>query len=51
MAVRIAVDVGGTFTDFYAMDDEKGHIWMAKVPSSPEDPSKGILFGVQLKRA
>jgi N-methylhydantoinase A len=47
MAMRIAVDVGGTFTDLYAVDDEKGHRWIAKVPSSPDDPSKGILSGVQ----
>ena len=47
MAVRIAVDVGGTFTDLYAVDDEKGQQWIAKVPSSPEDSSKGIVVGVQ----
>ena len=47
MAVRIAVDVGGTFTDLYAVDDEKGQQWIAKVPSSPEDSSKGIVAGVQ----
>jgi N-methylhydantoinase A len=47
MSVRIAVDVGGTFTDIYAVDEEKGRQWIAKVPSSPDDPSKGILSGVQ----
>ena len=47
MAVRIAVDVGGTFTDLYAVDDETGQQWITKVPSSPEDSSKGIVAGVQ----
>ncbi|MEW6267456.1 MAG: hydantoinase/oxoprolinase family protein [Thermodesulfobacteriota bacterium] len=47
MSVRIAVDVGGTFTDLYAVDDEQSREWIAKVPSSPEDSSKGILAGVR----
>ncbi len=47
MSVRIAVDVGGTFTDLYAIDDEKGEPFIAKVPTSPEDPSQGILAGVE----
>jgi N-methylhydantoinase A len=47
MAVRIAVDVGGTFTDLYAVDDQNGRQWIAKVPSSPEDPSVGIVSGVE----
>lgn len=46
MAVQIAVDVGGTFTDLYAMDDVEGKQWIVKVPSSPKDPSKGILEAI-----
>ncbi|MEW6107522.1 MAG: hydantoinase/oxoprolinase family protein, partial [Bacillota bacterium] len=46
MAVRVAADVGGTFTDLYAVDDERGLRWAAKVPSTPEDPSLGIVRGL-----
>ena len=44
---RIGVDVGGTFTDLVAVDD-LGKATLAKVPSTPEDPSIGVLDGLQL---
>jgi N-methylhydantoinase A len=44
---RIGIDVGGTFTDLVAVDDF-GKATMAKVPSTPEDPSVGVLDGLQL---
>ncbi len=39
---RIGVDVGGTFTDLLLADDT-GRTWVAKVPSVPADPSRGVL--------
>src|SRR5207248_3847637 len=42
---RIGVDVGGTFTDLVAVD-EGGLTTLAKVPSTPEDPSLGVLDGL-----
>ena len=42
---RIGVDVGGTFTDLVAID-EGGLTTLAKVPSTPEDPSLGVLKGL-----
>jgi N-methylhydantoinase A len=42
---RIGVDVGGTFTDLVAIDDG-GAATLAKVPSTPEDPSLGVLDGL-----
>src|SRR5947208_880420 len=42
---RIGVDVGGTFTDLVAID-EGGLTTLAKVPSTPEDPSLGVLEGL-----
>jgi N-methylhydantoinase A len=42
---RIGVDVGGTFTDLVAID-EAGATMLAKVPSTPEDPSLGVLDGL-----
>jgi N-methylhydantoinase A len=46
MAYRLGVDVGGTFTDFLLMNEETGEIHTAKVPSTPEDSSVGVLNGV-----
>src|SRR5207244_9445701 len=47
MMYRIGVDVGGTFTDLVAVDDF-GKATLAKVPSTPEDPSLGVLDGLKL---
>src|ERR1700730_3330272 len=44
---RIGVDVGGTFTDLVAVDD-CGNTSLAKVTSTPEDPSIGVLDGLKL---
>jgi N-methylhydantoinase A len=44
---RIGVDVGGTFTDFVAIDDD-GRAILAKTPSTPADPSIGVIEGLQL---
>src|SRR6516162_489260 len=44
---RIGIDVGGTFTDLVAVDDF-GRTTLAKVPSTPADPSIGALDGLQL---
>lgn len=43
---RIGVDVGGTFTDLVAVDDS-GNATLAKTPSTPEDPSTGVLVGLK----
>ena len=40
MALRIGIDVGGTFTDFLLMDDA-GLSRVGKVLSTPDDPSIG----------
>jgi N-methylhydantoinase A len=43
--VRIGIDVGGTFTDLVAVDAE-GRVTIAKVPSTPEDQSLGVMAGL-----
>jgi N-methylhydantoinase A len=45
-AVRVAVDVGGTFTDICVMDETSGAVEVAKVPSTA-DPIEGVLTGVR----
>jgi N-methylhydantoinase A len=46
MALRIGVDSGGTFTDVCLFDEETGKLDIWKVPSTPDDPSRGIANGV-----
>ena len=46
MAYRLGVDVGGTFTDLLLVDDETGGLYRVKTPSTPADPSLGVLTGV-----
>src|SRR5699024_6301791 len=44
---RIGVDVGGTFTDLYFSDDQAQRVVIEKVPSTPDDPSRGVLLGLR----
>ena len=44
--VRIAVDVGGTFTDFQILDEATGETFALKTPTTPDDPSEGLLAGL-----
>ena len=44
--VRVAVDVGGTFTDICVLDEQNGTIEVAKVPSTPDDLIEGVVAGV-----
>ncbi|MEB8386560.1 hydantoinase/oxoprolinase family protein [Rhodobacteraceae bacterium KMM 6894] len=43
---RVAVDVGGTFTDVCIMDEDTGEIRIEKTPSTPDDPMRAIMNGV-----
>src|SRR4029077_13804664 len=47
MAHRLGVDVGGTFTDLLLVHDESGAMHRVKTPSTPADPSEGVLVGVR----
>ncbi|MDX1481175.1 MAG: hydantoinase/oxoprolinase family protein [Woeseiaceae bacterium] len=47
MTYRLGVDVGGTFTDLLLVDESSGQTHMAKVPSTPDDSSVGVLNGIQ----
>ena len=43
---RIAVDIGGTFTDCVILAEEDGCVTLAKSPSTPRDPSQGVIDAV-----
>ncbi|MFQ5690872.1 MAG: hydantoinase/oxoprolinase family protein [Gemmatimonadota bacterium] len=54
MTVRLAVDIGGTFVDAVAFDGETGDLRLEKAPTTPADPSEGVLeaihkLGVELE--
>ncbi|HEX2729342.1 MAG TPA: hydantoinase/oxoprolinase family protein [Rubrobacteraceae bacterium] len=44
-AVRLGIDVGGTFTDLVALGD--GALITAKVPSTPKDQSEGVMNAIR----
>jgi N-methylhydantoinase A len=43
----VGIDVGGTFTDFVVVDSRDLSYWAHKSPSTPEDPSRGLLTGLR----
>ena len=47
MSATLGVDVGGTFTDFFLVDEETGEARTHKVASTPDDPSRAILQGLR----
>lgn len=46
-SIRVAVDVGGTFTDVCIFDDETQQMRVTKVPSTPHDPMIAVMNGVE----
>jgi len=42
----IGVDVGGTFTDIVFADTESGQTLIHKVPTTPDDPARGVIDGI-----
>jgi N-methylhydantoinase A len=46
MSVRVATDIGGTFTDLVAFDDETGALTVGKALSTPADLPRGVLDAV-----
>jgi len=46
--MRVGTDIGGTFTDFVAIDDASGEIRLEKTLTTPRDPAEGIFNGLDL---
>ena len=47
MSYRVGVDIGGTFTDFFAFDEETRETQALKVPSRPDEPGAEVLEGIR----
>ena len=46
MAYRVGVDIGGTFTDFCAFDEDTNQLHTLKVLSTPDKPGSEVMTGV-----
>ena len=44
---RVSVDVGGTFTDLVALDENTGTVINIKTPSVPKNPEMGVVNAVR----
>ena len=42
MAVRMGIDIGGTFTDLALFDEESGHVQVTKAASTPGEPHRAV---------
>jgi len=49
--IMIGVDVGGTFTDIFVLDEATGQASVAKVPTSRPDQAAGFLAGIGVRVA
>jgi len=47
VAWLIGIDVGGTFTDFYALNAADGDVRLFKRPSTPANPAEAIVLGLR----
>jgi N-methylhydantoinase A len=45
--LRIGIDVGGTFTDLFLLDEASGSVWTHKVSSTPGDPHRAPIDGLR----
>jgi N-methylhydantoinase A len=45
--MRLAFDIGGTFTDFILSDGATGAMHVLKVPTTASDPSSAVIAGLQ----
>ena len=46
-AVRVGIDIGGTFTDLVLLESRNGRLCNEKVLTTPNDPSAGALQGLE----
>lgn len=43
MAIRVATDIGGTFTDLVYLDEATGQVGLAKASTTPDNFAQGVL--------
>ena len=47
MNQQLAIDIGGTFVDAIVFDQETGETRLEKVPTTEEDPTRGVLNAIE----
>ena len=47
MAIGIGCDIGGTFTDLLMIDEKSGKVYVEKILTTPDDPSRAIETGLR----
>lgn len=47
MSYRVGVDIGGTFADFCAFDQESGSLQSVKVLTTPDRPGQEVIDGLE----
>jgi len=47
MSLRVGIDIGGAFTDLYAVDTETKKVKWTKVESTPPEFERGVLEGIE----
>lgn len=47
MSYRIAIDIGGTFTDYVAMNEETGELTVTKASSTPKNFADGVMDAIE----
>lgn len=44
---RLTIDTGGTFSDLVLLDEASGAVRVVKVPSTPDDPARAVVDGLE----
>ncbi|MDQ0286504.1 N-methylhydantoinase A [Desulfofundulus luciae] len=47
MSLRIAIDIGGTFTDFVCLNEETGQVIDEKAHTTPENFANGVINAIE----
>ncbi|WP_206812717.1 hydantoinase B/oxoprolinase family protein [Paradesulfitobacterium ferrireducens] len=47
MGFRIGIDIGGTFTDLVAINEDTGEVLSVKTPSTPGNPALGVMDAIR----
>ena len=45
--LSLGIDIGGTFTDLVVHDPEAGRVFTAKESTTPDDPARGVIAGIE----
>lgn len=47
VGIRIGIDIGGTFTDLFAINEDTGDVVSVKTPSTPGNPALGVMEAIR----